>query len=51
MQCVGDSPKLNQPLNNFVCTIGVKDYDATEAMILSHRGKNYMPKTFLLGMA
>lgn len=51
MQRIGDSPRPKEALNNFVCTIGVKDYDATEAMILRHGGKNYMPKMALLGMA
>lgn len=51
MQREGDTPKPDQVLNNFVCTIGVKDYDATEAKILSSGGKFYTPKMALIGMA
>lgn len=47
----GESPKIGQSVNAFVCTIGVEDYDATEAKILELGGTLAMPKTALTGMA
>jgi len=48
----GDStPALGQPMNGFACTMGVEDYDATEAKILEHGGKVALPKHALPGMA
>jgi predicted enzyme related to lactoylglutathione lyase len=44
-------PEANQPLNGFACTMGVEDYEATEAKILSNGGKVAMPKYALPGMA
>ena len=44
-------PELNQPMNGFSCTIGVDDYDSTEAKILEHGGKIALPKYALPGMA
>lgn len=37
--------------NAFVCTIGVGDYDATEARILAAGGQVVLPKMALAGMA
>lgn len=51
MQRNGESPKIGQSVNAFVCTIGVEDYDATEAKILELGGTLAMPKTALKGMA
>jgi len=44
-------PEAGQGLNAFVCTVGVEDYDATEAKILNHGGQAAVPKTALTGMA
>ncbi|WP_318509177.1 VOC family protein [Bacillus sp. T3] len=41
----------NQSINAFVCTLGVGDYDSTEAKILNNGGKEAMPKYALPGMA
>ena len=51
MQREGLSPSKNQVLNNFVCTIGVEDYDLIESNIISSGGKVYTPKMPLPGMA
>ena len=51
LQRVGDSPEPNQILNNFVCTIGVEDYDSSEAKIINGGGRVYTPKAALPGMA
>jgi hypothetical protein len=51
MQRNGESPKIGQSVNAFVCTISVEDYDATEAKILENGGTIAMPKTALSGMA
>ncbi|MBM7649746.1 putative enzyme related to lactoylglutathione lyase [Bacillus ectoiniformans] len=45
------SPETSQALNGFACTMGVEDYDATEAKILENGGKVAMPKHALPGMA
>ena len=45
------SPEPNQGLNAYVCTIGVEDYDASEAKILQNGGKIAKPKAALPGMA
>jgi predicted enzyme related to lactoylglutathione lyase len=44
-------PQENQPINGYTCTMGVEDYDATEAKILENGGKVAMPKYALPGMA
>ena len=51
MQREGPLPGKDQVLNNFVCTIGVKDYDSTESKIINNGGKLYTPKMALPGMA
>lgn len=40
-----------QGISAFVCTIGVADYDETEAKILKNGGRVAMPKYALSGMA
>ncbi|KAB7667769.1 VOC family protein [Bacillus sp. B1-b2] len=47
----GSPPEENQAMNGFACTLGVGDYDATEAKILSHGGSIALPKHALPGMA
>ena len=44
-------PAPEQGTNAFVVTIGVEDYDATEAAILAHGGQVALPKAALPGMA
>lgn len=44
-------PEPNQALNGYVCTIGVEDYDASEAKIIQNGGTVAMPKAALPGMA
>jgi uncharacterized protein len=51
MQRQGPPPELNQPMNGYACTMGVADYDATEAKILENGGQVAMPKYALPGMA
>ncbi|AOV08701.1 VOC family protein [Sporosarcina ureilytica] len=51
MQRQTPSPAENQPVNGFTCTLGVEDYDATEAKILQNGGKVALPKYALPGMA
>ncbi len=51
MQRIGPKRAVGQSVNAFVCTLGVEDYDATEAKILQMGGKLAMPKTALTGMA
>ncbi|SOC40655.1 VOC family protein [Ureibacillus acetophenoni] len=51
MQRQGVAPEVGQPTNSFVCTIGVEDYDSTEAKILELGGKVVLPKYALPGMA
>lgn len=51
MQRQSAAPELGQPVNSFVVTMGVEDYDATEAKILEHGGKVALPKYALPGMA
>lgn len=47
----GPAPQSGQPVNGFACTMGVADYDAVEAKILSLGGKVALPKYALPGMA
>lgn len=47
----GDSPKPGQSVNSFISTLGVEDYDATEAKILELGGVVALPKYALPGMA
>jgi len=47
----GAAPEPGQALNGYVCTIGVEDYDSTEAKILNNGGKVALPKHALPGMA
>ena len=51
VQRYGEPPEVGQTPNAYVCTIGVKDYDTTEARILANGGQVAMPKTALAGMA
>lgn len=51
MQRQSAPPETNQSLNAYVCTLGVGDYDSTEAKILNNGGKVAMPKYALPGMA
>ncbi|MDN4525097.1 VOC family protein [Fictibacillus fluitans] len=51
MQRQGPPPEQNQALNGMVGTMGVADYDSTEAKILENGGKVAMPKYALPGMA
>jgi len=47
----GPPPAPGQPMNGFACTMGVEDYDATEAKIVNLGGKVAVPKHALPGMA
>lgn len=47
----GESPKPGQAMNGFACTMGVEDYDSTEAKILNLGGQVALPKHALPGMA
>jgi predicted enzyme related to lactoylglutathione lyase len=51
MQRQGPPPGPNQALNGYACTMGVEDYDASEARILSLGGRVALPKYALPGMA
>ena len=51
MQRKSAPPEPNQALNGFACTMGVEDYDSTEAKILNLGGKVALPKYALPGMA
>ncbi|USK34225.1 VOC family protein [Bacillus sp. F19] len=51
MQRQSAPPETNQPLNGFACTMGVENYDLTEAEIIENGGKVAMPKYALPGMA
>jgi uncharacterized protein len=51
MQRQSAAPEVNQPLNGYACTMGVENYDSTEAKILEQGGKVAMPKYALPGMA
>ncbi|MGM8213208.1 VOC family protein [Virgibacillus sp. W0430] len=51
MQRKGSSPQPNQALNGYACTIGVEDYDTTEAKILESGGNVALAKHALPGMA
>ena len=44
-------PEAGQGVNAYVCTMGVADYDATEAKIVQNGGGVAIPKTALTGMA
>lgn len=51
MQRQGPSPEPNQALNSYACTMGVDNFDTTEAKIIEHGGKVALPKYALPGMA
>lgn len=51
MQRQGPPPEPNQPVNGYACTMGVGDYDTTEAKILEKGGEVALPKYALPGMA
>ncbi|MFS0890347.1 VOC family protein [Peribacillus frigoritolerans] len=51
MQRQSAPPETHQALNAFACTIGVENYDITEAKIIENGGKLAMPKFALPGMA
>lgn len=51
MQRQSAPPETGQALNAFACTVGVENYDLTEAKIIENGGKLAMPKFALPGMA
>ena len=51
MQRQSAPPETHQALNAFACTIGVENYDLTEAKIIENGGKLAMSKFALPGMA
>ena len=51
MQRKSPRPEVNQGLNAYVCTMGVEDYDSTEAIIIRNGGAVALPKNALTGMA
>ncbi|MBT2603246.1 VOC family protein [Bacillus sp. ISL-53] len=51
MQRQSAPPETHQALNAFACTMGVENYDLTEAKIIENGGKLAMPKFALPGMA
>ncbi|MGN7478460.1 VOC family protein [Solibacillus silvestris] len=51
MQRNGDAPAEGQSVNSAVCTLGVENYNETEAKILANGGKVAVPKYALPGMA
>lgn len=51
MQRQSAPPETHQALNAFACTIGVENYDLTEAKIIENGGRLAMPKFALPGMA
>ncbi|WP_027725794.1 VOC family protein [Tuberibacillus calidus] len=51
MQRQSPPPEASQPLNGYVCTMEVEDYDAVEAKILENGGVVAVPKYALPGMA
>ncbi|NIK69040.1 MULTISPECIES: VOC family protein [unclassified Paenibacillus] len=51
MKRMGPPPQPGQPVSGFACTMGVEDYDATEAKILRLGGQVALPKYALPGMA
>ncbi|WP_409291331.1 VOC family protein [Peribacillus sp. SCS-37] len=51
MQRQGHAPGTGQPLNGFACTMGVENYDVTEAKILANGGTMALAKYALPGMA
>ncbi|MBY0095746.1 VOC family protein [Mesobacillus maritimus] len=51
MKRQGPRPQPGQALNGYACTMGVEDYDSTEAKILANGGQVALPKYALPGMA
>jgi hypothetical protein len=51
LQRPGPAPAVDHGANAFVATIGIGDYDATEALILANGGQVALPKAALTGMA
>jgi len=47
----GPAPEPGQPLSGYACTMGVGNYDETEAKIVSLGGQIALPKYALPGMA
>lgn len=47
----GGAPVSGAPVNGYVCTVQVEDYDLTEQKILAAGGTVAVPKTALPGMA
>ena len=43
MQRQGTAPEANQALNGFACTMGVENYDLTEAKIIENGGRSHCP--------
>lgn len=51
MQRQGPAPESTQALNGFACTMGVENYEQSEAKILENGGTVALPKYALPGMA
>ncbi|MEI2403905.1 VOC family protein [Niallia taxi] len=51
MQRQGPAPESTQALNGFACTMGVENYEQSEAKILENGGTIALPKYALPGMA
>ncbi|MEI2464483.1 VOC family protein [Niallia taxi] len=51
MQRQGPAPDSTQALNGFACTMGVENYEQSEAKILENGGTIALPKYALPGMA
>ncbi|WP_028594424.1 VOC family protein [Paenibacillus assamensis] len=51
MQRKGPPPEPCQAMNGYACTIGIEDYDSTEAKIVNLGGTVALPKYALPGMA
>lgn len=51
MQRQGPAPEATQALNGFACTMGVENYNQSEAKILENGGTVALPKYALPGMA
>lgn len=51
MQRSGPPPQPGQAMNGYACTMGVEDYDSTDAKIMKAGGTVALPKHALPGMA
>lgn len=45
----GSAPMMDQPINAYVCTIGVEDLDTAMMMVTQNGGKEAMPKMPVMG--